>query len=143
MSEQQTKPTDASVESFLAGVPNAGKRADANGLIEIMTAVTGEPPVMWGASIIGFGSYHYRYLTGHEGDAPLVGFSPRAKAHSLYLSCDLSQYSDTLNQLGKHRIGKGCLYITRLSNVDEAVLEELIRTSVADVSSMSSPLDAS
>lgn len=142
MSEQKTKPTDASVESFLAGVTNAGKRADADRLIQIMSTVTGEPPVMWGASTIGFGSYHYRYQSGHEGDAPVVGFSPRSKAFSLYLSCDLSQYRDTLDRLGAHRIGKGCLYITRLSNVDEAVLDKLLRTTMADVSSMSSPPDA-
>jgi hypothetical protein len=102
-----------------------------------MTAITGGSPVMWGASIIGFGSYHYRYQSGHEGDAPLVGFSPRAKAHSLYLNCDLSLYQDVLDRLGKHRMGKGCLYITRLPNVDEAVLEELIRASIAEVKSKS------
>lgn len=137
MSEQKTRPTDVSVESFLADVPDARKRADADRLIQIMTAITGGSPVMWGASIIGFGSYHYRYQSGHEGDAPLVGFSPRAKAHSLYLNCDLSLYQDVLDRLGKHRMGKGCLYITRLPNVDEAVLEELIRASIAEVKSKS------
>jgi hypothetical protein len=137
VSDQKTRPTDVSVESFLAGVPDARKRADADRLIQIMTAITGDPPVMWGASIIGFGSYHYRYQSGHEGDAPLVGFSPRKKAHSIYLSCDLSLYQDVLDRLGKHRMGKGCLYITRLPNVDEAVLEELIRASIAEVKSKS------
>jgi hypothetical protein len=137
VSDQKTRPTDVSVESFLADVADARKRADADRLIQIMTAITGDPPVMWGDSIIGFGSYHYRYQSGHEGDAPLVGFSPRTKAHSIYLSCDLSLYQDVLDRLGKHRMGKGCLYITRLPNVDEAVLEELIRASIAEVKSKS------
>ena len=135
MSEQKTKPTDVSVESFLAGVADERKRADAERLCQLMQTVTGEPPVMWGPSIVGFGSYHYRYASGHEGDWPVAGFSPRAKAITLYLCNDISQHQEVLDRLGKHKVGKGCLYITRLSNVDESVLEELIRTSVAEATS--------
>ena len=100
-----------------------------------MEAATGEPPALWGGSIVGFGSYHYRYATGHEGDAPLVGFSPRARAFSLYLSCDIEQHRERLDRLGKHKHGKGCLYVTRLSDVDEDVLRELIDASVTEARS--------
>lgn len=130
MSEQKTLPTDDSVAAFLAAVPDARRREDAERLCALMTEVTGEPAVMWGGSIIGFGAYHYRYASGHEGDAPVVGFSPRAKALSLYLSTDLSRHQATLDRLGKHKLGKGCLYVTRLSDVDETVLAELIRACV-------------
>jgi hypothetical protein len=135
MSTQKTLPTDASVTEFLNGVADERKRADAWRLVELMQDATGEPPVLWGGSIVGFGSYHYRYASGHEGDAPLVGFAPRAKAFSLYLSCDLSEIPDELSRLGKHKMGKGCLYISRLSDVDEGVLRELIVTSVAEARS--------
>jgi hypothetical protein len=135
MSTQKTLPTDGSVDAFLDGVADERKRADAARLVELMRDATGEPPVLWGGSIVGFGSYHYRYASGHEGDAPLVGFSPRARAFTLYLSCDLGEFPDELSRLGKHKTGKGCLYVTRLSDVDEAVLRELIDTSVAEARS--------
>ena len=134
MPEQKTNPTDVSVESYLAGLSDERKRADSDRLCELMSAATGEPAVMWGASMIGFGSYHYTYASGHEGDAPVVAFAPRAKAFTLYLSCDIGgEYQSHLDRLGKHKIGKGCLYITRLSDVDEQVLDELIRDAVAGV----------
>lgn len=132
MSTQKTVPTGEPVATFLDGVADPRKRADADRLIALMRAATGEPPAMWGSSVIGFGAYHYRYATGHEGDAPLVGFSPRARAMSLYLSCDIAQHGGLLDRLGKHRHGKGCLYITRLTDVDEDVLRELIDASVAE-----------
>ena len=134
MPEQKTVPTEVSVDSYLATLDDA-KRADSGRLSALMTAVTGEPPVMWGGSIVGFGRYHYRYASGHEGDAPLVSFVPRARAFTLYLSCDLSALSHHLDRLGKHRTGKGCLYVTRLSDVDEQVLEELVREAAASVRS--------
>jgi hypothetical protein len=132
VSTQKTQPTATSVDAFLGAVGDDRKRADSQRLVELMQAATGEPPVLWGGSIVGFGSYHYRYASGHEGDAPLVGFSPRARAISLYLSCDLGDYREQLDRLGKHKTGKGCLYVTRLADIDEAVLRELIDASVAE-----------
>lgn len=132
MSNQKTVPTGAPVTAFLDGVADERKRADAWRLVELMQAATGEPPALWGSSIVGFGSYHYRYESGHEGDAPLVGFSPRARAFSLYLSCDIERERERLDRLGKHKTGKGCLYVTRLADVDEDVLRELIDASVAE-----------
>ena len=132
MSTQKTLPSDASVDACLDGVADERKRADADRLVELMRAATGEPPVLWGGSIVGFGSYHYRYASGHEGDAPLVGFAPRARAFSIYLSCDIEQHQAQLDRLGKHKHGKGCLYVTRLSDIDEDVLRELIDASVAE-----------
>jgi hypothetical protein len=135
MSTQKTLPTGAPVETFLDGIADARKRADSLRLVELMESATGEPPALWGGSIVGFGSYHYRYASGHEGDAPLVGFSPRARAFSLYLSCDIEQHQAQLDRLGKHKHGKGCLYVTRLSDIDEGVLRELIDASVAEARS--------
>jgi hypothetical protein len=132
MSTQKTLPTGASVDAFIEGIADERKRADSVRLVELMQAATGEPPVLWGGSMIGFGSYHYRYASGHEGDAPLVAFAPRARAFSLYLTCDLERRGDVLARLGRHRHGKGCLYITRLSDVDEDVLRDLIDASVTE-----------
>jgi hypothetical protein len=131
MPEQKTKPTEVAVDDFLAGIGDERKRADAARLRAMMEDATGEPAVMWGGSIVGFGSYHYRYASGHEGDAPVVGFSPRARAISLYLTGDIGQYQGHLDRLGRHKTGVGCLYITRLSDVDEGVLREMIDASVA------------
>jgi len=133
MPEQKTKPTVVSVGTYLASLPDDRKRAESERLCELMTAATGEPPVMWGPGMVGFGSYHYRYASGHEGDAPVVAFAPRAKAFTLYLNSDLGEYEAQLARLGKHKTGKGCLYITRLSDVDEEVLDEVIREAVARV----------
>lgn len=132
MSTQKTLPTGAPVAAFLDGIEDARKRADAWRLVELMETATGEPPALWGGSIVGFGSYHYRYASGHEGDAPLIGFSPRARAFSLYLNCDAELERDRFDRLGKHKMGKGCLYVTRLSDVDEGVLRELIDITVAE-----------
>lgn len=132
MSTQKTLPTGEPVVEFLDGIADERKRADAWRLVEMMEAATGEPAALWGGKIVGFGSYHYRYASGHEGDAPLVGFSPRARAFSIYLSCDAETQAERLDRLGKHKMGKGCLYVTRLSDVDEVVLRELIDASVAE-----------
>ena len=132
MSTQKTLPTGEPVAELLDGIADERKRADAWRLVEIMEAATGEPAALWGGNIVGFGSYHYRYASGHEGDAPLVGFSPRARAFSIYLSCDAETQAERLDRLGKHKMGKGCLYVTRLSDVDEVVLRELIDASVAE-----------
>jgi hypothetical protein len=130
MSEPKTKPTDESVEEFLDAVEHPQKKADSFELLEIMKEVTQEEPVMWGTSIIGFGSYHYRYASGREGDWPLVGFSPRKRSLTVYLAPGLDDISDLLGKLGKHRVGKGCLYINKLSDVDTDVLKKIVKKSV-------------
>ena len=128
---QVTRPTDASVAGFLAGVPDERRREDAGRLCAIMQEITGEPPAMWGTSIVGFGTYHYRYASGHEGDAPLAGFSPRRQQLVIYLASEFERrYQPVLARLGPHRAGKGCLYLKRLDDVDEAALRELIDRSV-------------
>ncbi|KDQ00904.1 DUF1801 domain-containing protein [Rhodococcus sp. GOMB7] len=131
----KTQPTPEDVDAFISRVDDR-KRADAVELISLLSAATGEPAVMWGASIIGFGARHYRYASGHEGDTPLIGFSPRATALTLYLSLNFDDYTDTLARLGKHKIGKGCLYVKRLSDVDMTTLTELITDSVAAARNM-------
>jgi len=128
---QVTLPTDASVAGFLAGVPDERRREDAGRLCAIMQEITGESPAMWGTSIVGFGAYHYRYASGHEGDAPLAGFSPRRQQLVIYLASEFERrYQPVLARLGPHRAGKGCLYLKRLDDVDEAALRELIDRSV-------------
>ena len=129
--ENKTRPEDDSVDEFLDNVTDPVKRADSDRLIELMAKATGEPATMWGPSIIGFGSYHYRYASGHEGDAALVGFSPRKGAISLYTWTDAGTRTDLLGRLGKHKSGVGCVYVKRLSDVDETVLAELIEKSIA------------
>ena len=111
MAENKTKPTIASVAEFIAAINDQTKRADAKALVKLMQSVTGEKPKMWGPSIIGFGSLHYVYDTGREGDMPLIGFSPRKTATVLYIMSGLSDSGALLARLGKHKTGKGCLYI--------------------------------
>jgi hypothetical protein len=126
-----THRTDASVEEFLAQLPDDRQREDARRLCAVMQEVTGEPPAMWGPSIIGFGTYHYRYASGHEGDAPLAGFSPRSQHLVIYLASEFGdRYQPVLARLGPHKAGQGCLYVKRLGDVDEAALRELIDRSV-------------
>ena len=126
-----THQTDASAEEFLARVPGDQQREDAHRLCVMMQEITGEPPVMWGSSIVGFGAYHYRYASGHEGDAPLAGFSPRSQHLVIYLASEFSErYQPVLARLGPHKARKGCLYVKRLGDVDEAALRELIDRSV-------------
>ena len=131
--ESKTKPTRQSVEAFIAAVPDAGKRADANVLVDLMQEVTGEPPVLWGPSIIGFGCYHYRYESGREGDSPIVGFSPRKTTLAIYIMTGFEDAGGLLARLGKHSTGKSCLYVKRLADVDMGVLRELVTRSVADM----------
>ena len=123
------RPTEQSVEQFLAHIDDPQKRADSMALVQLLEEVTGEPPVMWG-TIVGFGKYHYRYASGHEGDSPLTAFAPRTSNLTLYLSCDLERYSNQLRRLGKHSSGKCCLYVKRLSDVDRDMLRELVTTAV-------------
>jgi hypothetical protein len=124
-------PTSADVDSFLKAVRNESHRADAHALVELMRSVTGEPPVMWGPSIVGFGSYHYRYKSGRTGDAPLAGFSPRKANLVVYLVGGFEdRYPKLLEQLGPHKTGKACLYLKRLDDVDLGVLRQLIERSM-------------
>jgi hypothetical protein len=131
MAENKTQPTNADVASFLAQVPDPKRREDAQTLCRLLRDATGEEPVMWGGSIVGFGRYHYRYDSGREGDAPLVGFSPRSKELVLYLECAGDWRGDLFQRLGRHRAGKSCLYIKSLAEVDANVLRDLVRRSLA------------
>jgi hypothetical protein len=131
MADNKTKPTKLSVAVFIDALTDQTKRADARTLVKLMQSATGEKPKMWGPSIIGFGSYHYTYDSGREGDMPLVGFSPRKAATVLYIQARSSANQPLLAKLGKHTTGKGCLYIKKLSDVDQKVLEEMVVKSVA------------
>lgn len=128
MAELKTRPTDVSVDAFLDGVAHPVRRADGQAVRAMMERVTGEPAVMWGPTIVGFGSYHYRYATGHEGDACRVGFSPRAANLTLYVG-GFPEYDELLAPLGKHKRSKACLYINKLADIDQTVLEEIVRRS--------------
>ena len=122
---------DASVEAFLAQVPDERRREDARRLCAMMQEVTGEPPVMWGTGIIGFGTYHYRYASGHEGDSALASFSPRSQRLAIYLVGEFgTRHQSVLARLGPHKSGRGCLYLKRLDDVDQEALRELIDRSV-------------
>jgi hypothetical protein len=124
MAETKTKPTDVSVDAFLDGIAHPVRRADGKAVRAMMERVTGEPAVMWGPSIVGFGSYHYRYASGHEGDMCRVGFSPRSANLVLYVG-GFPEYEALLARLGKHKRSKACLYLNKLADVDPAVLEEI------------------
>jgi hypothetical protein len=125
------RQTGAPVEEFLARVPDEQQREDARQLCAMMAEVTGEPPAMWGPSIIGFGTCHYRYPSGHEGDSPLASFSPRRQHLAIYLVGEFgTRHRSVLARLGPHKTGKGCLYINRLDQVDLDALRELIDRSV-------------
>ena len=130
MSKMKTIPTAASVNAFVDAVEDEQKRTDSRALAALMEEVTGEPAQMWGTAIVGFGTYHYRYASGREGDFMLVGFSPRKRALTLYIMAGFSEYDALLTQLGKHTIGKSCLYIKRLADVDQAVLRDIVERSV-------------
>ncbi len=131
MAANKTMPTPADARAYLAAIDNPVRRADCETLAALMERVTGEPPVMWGPGIVGFGSYRYRYASGREGDAPMAGFASRKGDISIYLSCDTEARAALLAKLGHHKMGKGCLYVRTLADVDQAVLEELVRESIA------------
>jgi hypothetical protein len=131
MAGNKTIASEDSVADFIAGLDDAGRRKDCRALIALMRQVTRHRPKMWGGSMIGFGSYHYRYASGREGDFFLTGFAPRKSALTLYIMPGLERYGDLLKKLGPHRTGKSCLYLKNLDSVDHGVLEELVRDSVA------------
>jgi hypothetical protein len=126
MAETKTKPTGASVDAFLDSVAHPVRRADGKAVRDMMERITGEPAVMWGPSIVGFGSYHYRYASGHEGDACRIGFSPRS-ANLVFYVGGFDDYEALLARLGRHKRSKACLYLNKLADVDMAVLEEIVR----------------
>jgi hypothetical protein len=131
VAENKTKPTKLSVTAFIDALPDATKRADAKTLVKLMQGATGEKPRMWGPSIIGFGSCHYIYESGREGDMPRLAFSPRKAAIVLYNLIGFNDARAALRKLGKHTTGKGCLYIKKLADVDPKVLETMVGKSVA------------
>lgn len=131
MAELKTKRNDASVEAFLNGIADERKRQDAFAVLHLMGEVTGEAPTMWGESIVGFGSYHYKYASGREADWMLTGFSPRKQNLTVYIMAGFAQYDALLARLGKHSTGSSCLYIKKLQDIDLAVLRELVSQSVA------------
>src|SRR5476651_1451260 len=122
----KTKPTKLSVPAFIDALTDETKRADAKALVKLMQSATGEKPKMWGPSIIGFGSYHYTYDSGREGDMPLAGFSPRKAATVVYGMTGFSESEALLAKLGRHTTGGGCLYLKKLADVDQTVLETLV-----------------
>ena len=128
----QTVPTTADVLEFLARVEDDQQRRDSEVLIEMMGTISGQPPVLWGPAIIGFGSYHYKYESGREGDMPLIAFSPRKGKLTLYVMNYTADYSNFLERLGKHKTSKACLYINKLADVDMSVLEELVKAAYKD-----------
>jgi hypothetical protein len=130
MVELKTKRNEGDVEAFLNAVSDEQKRQDSFAVLELMKQVTGEEPVMWGDSIVGFGSYHYKYASGREGDWFLTGFSPRKQNLTLYIMAGFDGYEKMLNNLGKHSTGKSCLYVKKLDDVDTDVLRELVKQSV-------------
>jgi hypothetical protein len=126
MAENKTKPTVASVTAFLNNVQDTQIRNDCFAILKIMQAVSKKEPVMWGSSIIGFGTYHYVYESGREGDTAVIGFSPRKQNISIYMMCSLDNVKDELLKLGKYKTGKGCLYIKSLSDVDTTALRKVL-----------------
>lgn len=128
--EPKTKRTEASVDNFIKLVGDKKKQEVAQVILELMKEVTGNEPKMWGSSIVGFGSYHYRYASGQEGEWPLIGFSPRKQNLTLYIMPGFEKYPDLLKNLGKFKTGKSCLYIKELNDIDLAVLKQLMKQSV-------------
>lgn len=133
MAETKTRPTDAGVDAYLASKANPEQLADCQAIMAMCKRVTGQPPKMWGASIVGYGSYTYRYESGRTGDACLVGFAVRGKELVMYLLSENPAQIDLLAKLGKHRMGKSCLYFKRLADLDGKVLEALIAGSVSEI----------
>ncbi len=133
MAENKTKATKVSVKKFIDEVEDEQKRKDSYVLLDLMKKITKEEPKMWGPTIVGFGSYHYKYASGHEGDSCLTGFSPRKAAFSIYVMSARTQYQEYLKKLGKFKLGGGgCLYVKRLSDIDMKVLKDLVTASVKD-----------
>lgn len=130
MAELKTKKTKASVAAFLDQISDEQRRKDCQRILKIMKEATGEQPRMWGSSIVGFGTYKYRYASGHEGEWPIIGFSPRKNDLTLYIMPGFADYTELMAKLGKHKTGKSCLYIKKLDDIELPVLKKLITKSV-------------
>ena len=133
MAANKTQETDADVQAFVDAVPDAGQRADAAAIIALMSNASGHPPKMWGPSIIGFGSYHYRYDSGRAGDMCRIGFSPRKGQTVLYIVTGFPEHAAIMARLGTYKTGKSCLYVKRLADIDMGVLGELVTASLAEM----------
>jgi hypothetical protein len=133
LADLKTQPNDRSVEDFLNRIEDENKRLDSFKLLELMQSVTGKQPRMWGDSIVGFGSYHYRYASGREGDWFLAGFSPRKQSLTLYIMAGFDQYQSLMAGLGRYTTGKSCLYVKKLDDIDYDTLRELVRLSAEHV----------
>lgn len=131
MSELKTKQTQADVVEFLSGLDDEQRKSDCLALLEIFKQVTNEPPKMWGSSIVGFGSYHYKYESGQQGDWPLISFSPRKQNLTIYIMSGFKEHDHIMQELGKYKTGSSCLYIKRLSDINTNKLQDLIKDSVA------------
>ena len=136
MGELKTKKTDQSVETFLSGVADEKKRQDCFTVLKLMKQVTGREPKMWGSSIVGFGSYHYKYQSGREGDWFLTGFSPRKQNLTLYIMPGFARYEALMKKLGKYKTGKSCLYVKKIEDIDLQTLRELVKQSVEYVAKL-------
>lgn len=130
MAEQKTKPTDQSVEAFLDSIADETRRTECYAILGMMKRVTKTEPKIWGTGLVGFGNYHYKYASGHEGDCFVTGFAPRKGAMTLYITAGVERFPKLLAKLGKHKAGKGCLYIKRLDDINLSVLEDLVKQSV-------------
>lgn len=133
MNKQKTQPTNTSVEQFIAAIDDPQKREDCMTLLQLFHEITGEPAKLWGSSIVGFGSYHYKYGSGHEGGAAITGFSPRKQNLTIYVMDGFEKYKPLLEKLGKHKTSVSCLYIKRLADIDLAVLRKIVEQSVAEI----------
>ncbi|WP_299453044.1 DUF1801 domain-containing protein [uncultured Microscilla sp.] len=130
MTTLKTKPNDQSVEAYIESIADEKKRADCKTIAELMETISGQPPVMWNGGIVGFGSYHYKYASGREGDWFLTGFASRKQSLTLYIMAGFDQYDELMEQLGKYKTGKSCLYIKKLEDIDQEVLKKLIKASI-------------
>lgn len=130
MTENKTQPTRESVYEFLDRISDEKRRRDCYTILELMQQVSGEEPVMWGSNIVGFGSYHYKYASGREGDSALTGFSPRKRDLTIYIVSGFDEYGELMSRLGKYKTGKSCLYIKKIEDIDLETLKELVTNSV-------------
>ena len=133
MAENKTKPTDASIEDYIASRANEEQRSDCQELMALLKKITRQPPKMWGPSIVGYGVYRYTYESGRTGEAPVAGFAIRGRELVVYLDAEGDTQKSLLSKLGKHKMGKSCLYFKRLADLDRSVLEQLVTNSVAEV----------
>ncbi|HET6974805.1 MAG TPA: DUF1801 domain-containing protein [Pyrinomonadaceae bacterium] len=132
MAEPKTKPTNESVKDFLNRIPEVERREDCFAVAKMMEEITGNKPKMWGPGIVGFGTWHYKYASGHEGDWPIAAFSPRKKDLTVYLMMGFEKHKELMEKLGKHSKGKSCLHIKKLSDIHVPTLKKLIKTSIKD-----------